>query len=82
MIKHRVAPLIFHLTNTDWLPVPSGESLLLSKSPLCNLMDFTESAGDWSLAYQMPFCSQNDYKLLPESQQQIKPWQPNWPRQG
>lgn len=28
------------------------------------------ATGRW--AYQMPFCSQNDYKLLPESQQQIQ----------
>ncbi len=56
MIKHLLAP-DFHLANTYWLPVPQ-ESLLLSKSPLCNLMDLLNPPATGRWAYQMPFCSQ------------------------
>ncbi|EGX06455.1 ompA/MotB domain protein [Escherichia coli G58-1] len=35
---------------------------------------FTESAGDWSLGLSDAILfAKNDYKLLPESQQQIDP---------
>jgi len=44
---------------------------------------FTESAGDWSLGLSDAILfAKNDYKLLPESQQQIQTMAANWPRQG
>ncbi len=72
MIKHLVAPLVFTSLILTGCQSPQG-SLLLSKSPLCNLMDLLNPPATGRWAYQMPFCSQkNDYKLLPESQQQIQ----------
>ncbi|MFP1453623.1 OmpA family protein [Escherichia coli] len=68
-----VAPLIFTSLILTGCQSPQGKFSLLSKSPLCNLMDLLKTAGDWSLGLSDAILfAKNDYKLLPESQQQIQ----------
>ncbi|STI63938.1 outer membrane lipoprotein [Escherichia coli] len=82
MIKHLVAPLIFTSLILTGCQSPQGK-FTPEQVAAMQSYGFTESAGDWSLAYQMPFCSQKmTTNCSRKASNRSKPWQPNWPRQG
>lgn len=72
MIKHLVAPLIFTSLILTGCQSPQGK-FTPEQVAAMQSYGFTESAGDWSqgLSDAILF-AKNDYKLLPESQQQIQ----------
>lgn len=71
MIKHLVAPLIFTSLILTGCQSPQGK-FTPEQVAAMQSYGFTESAGDWSLGLSDAILfAKNDYKLLPESQQQI-----------
>ena len=72
MIKHLVAPLIFTSLILTGCQSPQGK-FTPEQVAAMQSYGFTESAGDWSLGLSDAILfAKNDYKLLPESQQQIQ----------
>ena len=72
MIKHLLAPLIFTSLILTGCQSPQGK-FTPEQVAAMQSYGFTESAGDWSLGLSDAILfAKNDYKLLPESQQQIQ----------
>lgn len=72
MIKHLVAPLVFTSLILTGCQSPQGK-FTPEQVAAMQSYGFTESAGDWSLGLSDAILfAKNDYKLLPESQQQIQ----------
>ncbi|EKF8440503.1 OmpA family protein [Escherichia coli] len=72
MIKHLVVPLIFTSLILTGCQSPQGK-FTPEQVAAMQSYGFTESAGDWSLGLSDAILfAKNDYKLLPESQQQIQ----------
>lgn len=69
MIKHLLAPLIFTSLILTGCQSPQGK-FTPEQVAAMQSYGFTESAGDWSLGLSDAILfAKNDYKLLPESQQ-------------